>query len=261
MRTDDTADAGTAEITLTGGNVNDVVRVGDTVRRTAGPWTPTVHALLAWVRAHGVTSVPAPLGLDVQGREVLTWLEGEVGGWPVPDWVWDPRTLRAAGAMLREWHDATVGFAPAGAVWRSPAREPVEVVCLNDAAPYNMVHSDGGLVGFIDVDMASPGPRAWDLAYLAYRMCGWCEDMPVPGPPAPRLAPPDRLTVLLDGYGRDLAPAPGEVLTTMRRRLLDLAGWTDEHARTTGRPELHDHAAMYRRDAGRVVPGSPPIRG
>lgn len=38
---------------LDGGNVTTVVRVGDTVRRTAGPWTPAVHALLAWVRERG----------------------------------------------------------------------------------------------------------------------------------------------------------------------------------------------------------------
>ena len=54
----------TTEQELTGGNVNDVVRRGDTVRRSAGPWTPTVQALLAWVRAQGVSFVPAPLGLD-----------------------------------------------------------------------------------------------------------------------------------------------------------------------------------------------------
>jgi hypothetical protein len=34
------------EVPLTGGDMTAVVRVGDTVRRTAGPWTPAVHALL-----------------------------------------------------------------------------------------------------------------------------------------------------------------------------------------------------------------------
>ena len=35
------------EIPLGGGNVSGgVVRIGDTVRRPAGPWTPAVHALL-----------------------------------------------------------------------------------------------------------------------------------------------------------------------------------------------------------------------
>jgi aminoglycoside phosphotransferase (APT) family kinase protein len=132
-------------------------------------------------------------------------------------------------------------------VWRSPAREPSEVVCLHDVAPYNMVHDGVRLVGFIDVDMASPGPRVWDLAYLAYRMCGWCEDMPAPAGPTPD----ERLEILLDGYGRDLAPDPAAVRTTMIERLHELADWTEDHARTSGRGELFDHARMYRRDAAR----------
>ena len=39
----------------------------------------------------------------------------------------------------------------------------------------------------------------------------------------------------------------------MVTRLHDLADWTDEHARVADRPDLHDHAAMYRRDAARVL--------
>jgi hypothetical protein len=34
------------EVELDGGNANRVVRIGDTVRRPAGPWTPAVHCLL-----------------------------------------------------------------------------------------------------------------------------------------------------------------------------------------------------------------------
>ncbi|WP_418277946.1 hypothetical protein ACNHYB_08285 [Isoptericola jiangsuensis] len=191
-----------APVELGGGNVSDVVRIGDTVHRTAGPWTPTIHALLAWVRAQGVDVVPAPLGVDAEGREVLSWLPGEVAGWPVPHWVWDLGTL----------------------------------------------HDGVALVGFIDVDMASPGPRAWDLAYLGYRMCGWCEDMPAPDGPAPA----ERLETLLDGYGRDLAPEAGELRRTMVGRLHELADWTEAHARVTGRQELFGHATMYRRDADRL---------
>jgi Ser/Thr protein kinase RdoA (MazF antagonist) len=235
---------------LTGGNVNEVVRIGDTVRRTAGPWTPTIHALLAWVRAQGVGAVPTPLGLDAQGREVLGYLDGETAGWPVPAWVWEPGTASDAGMLLRSWHDATRGFSLAGATWRSPTHEPADVICLNDVAPYNMVHDGERLVGLIDVDMASPGPRVWDLAYLAYRICGWCEDMPAPadGPP-----PEERLTHLLDSYGRDAAPPVPELMATMRRRLHDLADWTDQHARDTGAHHLFEHAAMYRRDAARLL--------
>jgi hypothetical protein len=52
------------------------VRIGDTVHRRAGPWTPAVHALLRYLER---ASFPAPrvLGMDAQGREVLRFIEGE----------------------------------------------------------------------------------------------------------------------------------------------------------------------------------------
>ncbi len=234
---------------LDGGNVTTVVRVGDTVRRTAGPWTPAVHALLAWVRERGVTCVPEPLGLDDDGREVLSWVPGEVAGWPVPGWLWTARTREQIASTLRAFHDATLGFDLDGRVWRSPTHHPVEVVCLNDVAPYNMTFAGTDLIGLIDVDMASPGPRAWDLAYLGYRVCGWCEDMPAPDDANPE----DRLEHLLSSYGNDAAPQVEDVIATMVTRLRDLADWTDEHARSSERPDLHDHAAMYRRDAARLL--------
>lgn len=252
---------------LAGGNVNAVVRVGDTVRRTAGPWTPTVHALLAWVRAHGVDGVPAPLGLDRQGREVLTYLPGVAGGWSDDDWTWAPEVLDDAARVLRAWHDATVGFPRTGMTWRLPAHEPDEVVCLNDCAPYNMVGGPGGLVGFIDVDMASPGPRVRDLAYLAYRLCPFAEDAAAPA----WADPVARLTVLVAAYGAPgagptpSAPAgagaaaagaeltPAGVLAAIPPRLLDLAEFSEALAASTGRTDLLDHAAMYRRDAARLA--------
>ena len=67
------------EIPLAGGSMTAVVRVGDTVRRAAGPWTPTIHALLRHVRAAGFTAAPEPLGLDEQGREILSFLPGGSG--------------------------------------------------------------------------------------------------------------------------------------------------------------------------------------
>jgi hypothetical protein len=70
------------EIPLAGGNVSDgVVRVGDTVRRPAGPWTPAVHALLAHLHEVGFHAAPRPLGLDERGREVLEFVPGATV-WP-----------------------------------------------------------------------------------------------------------------------------------------------------------------------------------
>ena len=57
---------------LGGGNVADgIVRVGDTVRKPAGYWTPAVEALLSHLWRRGFTGAPRPLGRDVKGRHLL----------------------------------------------------------------------------------------------------------------------------------------------------------------------------------------------
>src|SRR2546423_14571099 len=71
------------EIPLLGGNTSTVVRVGDTVRRNAGPGTPAVHALLRHLEDVGFTGAPRALGTDERGREGLSSLERERGGAPV----------------------------------------------------------------------------------------------------------------------------------------------------------------------------------
>jgi len=64
---------------LRGGNVSAVVRVGDTVRRSSGPWTPAVHDLLRFLESEGFAWSPHVLGIDTADREVLEYVEGEVG--------------------------------------------------------------------------------------------------------------------------------------------------------------------------------------
>ena len=130
------------EITLTGGNMNAVVRRGDTVHRTAGPWTPTIHRLLDHLADAGIDCLPRPLGLDEQGREMLTYLPGIVPTYPLPSWVWTDRVLAETGALLARIHQASTTFDRSDAVWQLPAHEPDEVICLNDMAPYNMVFDD-----------------------------------------------------------------------------------------------------------------------
>lgn len=54
------------------GNVGGAWRIGTTVHRPVGPWTTSVHSLLAFLAERGVPHVPQVLGFDEQGREVLT---------------------------------------------------------------------------------------------------------------------------------------------------------------------------------------------
>ena len=64
------------EVPFADGNVSSVVRVGDTVRRGTGPWTPTVHALLRHLERVGFEGAPRVLGIDERGREVLSFVPG-----------------------------------------------------------------------------------------------------------------------------------------------------------------------------------------
>jgi hypothetical protein len=63
---------------LPGGFVNGVVRVGDTVRRSASPSSGFVHDLLRYLEHCQWSGAPRHLGFDDQGREMLTFLVGHV---------------------------------------------------------------------------------------------------------------------------------------------------------------------------------------
>lgn len=234
---------------LPGGNLGGAVRVGGSVRRPAGPWTPTVQRLLQHLRDHGLVWVPEPLGVDDRGRDSVGYLPGVVPQYPLPDWVWTDPVLVAAARLLRRLHDATTDFDTAGAAWRLPARVPAEVICHSDFAPYNMVFVDGRLTGVVDWDTAAPGPRVWDLAYLAYRL------VPMTGAdvvtlPAddehdalPRLA--RRLRLLCAAYGPGIVPR--DVVAAVTGRLEALAQFTAARA-DEGHEALRSHVDVYRAD-------------
>jgi hypothetical protein len=159
------------ETPLAGGNLSAVVRVGDTVRRPLRPWSAAVHGLLRHLEARGFAGAPRFLGIDERGREILSFLAGEVGAYPLPAFMWSDAALAGAARLLRRLHDATLGYAaPEGVAWQFAYPDPTrhEVICHNDMAPYNTVFRDEVPRALIDFDTAGPGPRIWDLAYAAY---------------------------------------------------------------------------------------------
>lgn len=163
------------EVPLHGGNTSRVVRVGDTVRKPAGPWAPAVHALLRHLGAAGLDGAPEVLGTDGCGREVLRWVEGEVGLFdpgPLPPWFAGVEACMAVGRWLRRFHDAQRGHAPDPALpWRMvPGRTlaPGEVVLHHDVAPYNVVHRPDGGLAVIDWDFCAPGDPVEDLAFSCW---------------------------------------------------------------------------------------------
>jgi Ser/Thr protein kinase RdoA (MazF antagonist) len=185
------------EIPLSGGNTSaGVVRVGQTVRRPAGPWTPAVHAFLTHLHDVGFAGAPRPLGIDEQGREVLTFVPGKVA-WP--DHFSRPGLVRAAW-LIRDFHDASAEFTPpADAQWRViiPANG-TEIIAHHDLAPWNLVIGDSW--AFIDWDTAAPGTRLWDLAYALHGFIPLSAD-----PALQRDDAAQRMRTFVDAYGLDAA--------------------------------------------------------
>jgi hypothetical protein len=191
-----------------GGNQSASVRVGDTVRRRASPWTLAVHALLRHLHASGFDAVPEPLGVDDKGRAVLRYMPGQTHpGWPDPMPRWmneDDATITAAGALLRRYHAVADSFiAPPEARWRTVAPGRHEIICHYDWAPYNALFRGHEPVVMLDWDSAGPGTRLWDVALAAYQ---WVPLFPIlDGVSHNRVLPlpqrAARLATFCEGYG------------------------------------------------------------
>lgn len=224
------------EVALPGGNAGGAVLANGTVRRRAGSWTPSVHSLLHFLEAAGFEGAPRALGIDGQGREILSFLPGETVGTarPWPDWVHSDEALIDVGRWLRDYHDVVATYEPPrDAQWRMAPAGPLgpgEVIGHNDAAPYNAVwrrdadlsgHArTSTLIGFIDWDFAAPCPALWDLAFVVFswvplhaRAVGEREGFTA------YEDRPRRLHLLLDSYG--YAGTIGDLLAAVHARLKD----------------------------------------
>ncbi len=221
---------------MAGGRNDGATRAGQTVRRLTGEHTAGVHALLRHLRAVGFTQAPEVLGVDEQGREVLTYLEGETVGdsRPWPAWAHSEAALVAAGRWMRDFHQASRSFTPpADAHWFGDHDDlrAGEVIGHHDAAPYNAVwrpapttsDPEGGqLVGVIDWDLAGPAAPVRDVAFLALMWVPLTAHDVARGDGFPADTDrPRRLRLLLEAYGWQ--GSTEEVLQAVRERALQHA--------------------------------------
>ncbi|UGB33248.1 phosphotransferase [Metabacillus sp. B2-18] len=154
---------------LTGGNVSNVYRSGNTVLREVKPESTKIHKLLKHLERKGFHFAPKFLGIDEKNREILSFIEGEAGNYPLKQYMWSDDVLSEIAKMLRFYHDSVSDFPleeSCQPIDNTP--EPFEVICHNDFAMYNLVFNDRKPVGIIDFDVAAPGPRLWDIAYTLY---------------------------------------------------------------------------------------------
>jgi hypothetical protein len=146
------------------GNSGGAFLVGDTVRRPTGPWTPAVHALLDYLRPR-LAGVPAVLGFDDSGREILRYLPGRVVD--IHAELLTPAQLRSVAHWTRSFHEAAIGFTHPGP-WRSPAIDDPVLVAHNDIGTYNLCFDGDAVAGVFDWDLAAPSSPLLELAYLAW---------------------------------------------------------------------------------------------
>jgi hypothetical protein len=187
---------------LAGGYVSEVIRIANTVRRGPGPNADFVHLLLSFFEQVSFDGAPRYLGIDAQGREILSFIEGHVP-WQASQQV-NTRTdagLAAAARLLRRCHDLTAGTALAA---------ESEVVCHNDLSPRNTVYRNHGgsllPVAFIDWDLAAPGRRIHDVALMCWQYLGL-------GPSVTTVAEAARqIRLICDAYG---LPDRGPLIDTI----------------------------------------------
>jgi hypothetical protein len=172
------------------GNVGGALRIGTTVHRATGPWTPAVHALLAHL-APRIPHVPRVLGFDDQNREVLTYLPGRV--------IDNDITTLTTGQVVsivdwtRAFHTAVADFRHPGP-WRYFPTPGATLIGHNDIAPYNACFDGDDLAGVFDWDLAGPTSPLYELAFIAWNCVPMWRAM------EPERAG-ERLTLIAETYG------------------------------------------------------------
>jgi Ser/Thr protein kinase RdoA (MazF antagonist) len=177
-------------------------QVDGTLRCPPGTYLAFVVRLLRYLEEQRFEASPSFLGQDGDGRQVLSFIEGEVA----PDLDvrrWRVGEIEAAFRLLRRFHDLMAGSELAGAE---------ETVCHNDFTPCNLVYSSGSPVGMIDWEFAAPGSRMHDLGHAVWQ---WVNVGPA-GPPISAQA--ELIRRVLGAYG--IAGEP-DIVDAMRLREME----------------------------------------
>lgn len=184
---------------MLGGDVNLIVRIGDTIRRPPQP--SGVRALLQWYERAGFEGAPRFLGFDEQGREILSYVEGEPAFAPAPC---SDEVVAGIGRLLRRAHDAQLGFEPPpGAVWDThvAGADTGEVIGHLDLFWTNVIFRSRLPYALIDWELAAPTTRVLDVALAATYWAGIRADAQLADWGIPLDRRGERLRLLCDAYG------------------------------------------------------------
>jgi hypothetical protein len=192
-------------VPLEGGGRTVVHRAGDVVIRDAGPWTPSVHALLRHLELVGFDAAPRLVGsgFNEAGRETLTYIEGEF----IDPGPWSLAGVTEVGGLLRGLHQATSSFEPpANAKWfpwhGRDLGGPDRIIGHCDVAPWNIVARNGLPAALIDWESAGPVDPLVELAQLCWLNAKLHDDVVAEREGLPPIAErAEHLAAILAGYG------------------------------------------------------------
>ena len=133
-----------------------------------------MHALLRHFEAVGFEGAPRVLGIDEDGREVLSFVEGERGARAGA--CRGRGRLASSGAFSARMHDAQAGFGLRTTQhwqrWSGAADDRTRSICHNDLFWPNVVFRDGPPVALIDWDLAAARATARTIVASAANYLG-----------------------------------------------------------------------------------------
>jgi Ser/Thr protein kinase RdoA (MazF antagonist) len=183
--TADTSYTENPTVPLLGGRTAGLARVGSTVRRPLHARSSFVHAVLRHLEEVGFHGAPRFRGLDGEGREILTFIDGDVLKRSPLDFT--DAHLCSVARLVRSFHNATAGTSLAAAE---------EVVCHGDLGAHNTVFDGDRAVGLIDWEIdVRGGPRLVDLADACWSFAD------VGGERLPLAEQARRVALMCDAYG------------------------------------------------------------
>lgn len=212
-----------SEVKLESNEHRSITRIDNTIHRPTHWWTRSVHDLLNYLEKVGFPYSPRVIGFDNEGREILTYIEGESGkeGWFK---IHSDEGLANFAKLLKSYHEAVAGYKPhKDAEWAySPnTLKPGEIICHGDFAPWNIAWNGDKPVGLLDWDFVLPAKPEYDILYaLEYAAPFRSDERTLKEHHFTEV--PDRkrrIQIFLESYGTDLSDVTHKVAQVQRQAI------------------------------------------
>jgi tRNA A-37 threonylcarbamoyl transferase component Bud32 len=187
-------------IPLTGGRVTkNVTKIGKFVHRPCCNNSSFVHNTLLWKEKKNPTIAPHFIGIDDDGREIITFLEGYS-----PDNLgnFSNKQLYNAGKIINNLHNVLSDF---------PDCKYDQTVCHNDLSPCNFMFQNDAPYAVFDWDTAEIGDPMNDLAYSIWM---WCD---IGNREQSIELVNDKINSIMDGYGIKRFDISDKIIEQMER--------------------------------------------